>query len=268
MLSKLQWLLRRPAVVFRTAQKLGWDASLRLALIRLRGRRDAEYTLRLKGFPYPVTIRGGQSSDAHALYEILVLDEYGFAGDLGSPSFIIDGGANIGMASLFLLNRYPGVHIVAVEPSPANFAICQKNLAPYGDRVVLVQGAIWKDSGRLVLDETVGEEWRTKVRAGEPHQAGSVEAFTIPQLIARGWGKVDLLKVDVEGGEREIFGPGAKEWLPQIRNVVIELHGQECSDRFFNALAGYDYQLVRSEKDALPVVACRNLQARSTALAT
>ncbi len=268
MLDRLKWLLRRPIVMLRTARRLGWPAALKLAVIRMRGQRDSHYSLRLLGYPHPVTIRGGQSTDAYALYEILVLDEYAFAGDLGSPSFIIDAGANIGMTSLYLLSRYPTVRIVAVEPSPANFDLCRKNLMPYGDRVVLVQGAVWNDSGRLVLDESVGEEWRTRVRTGSQDQPGSVEAFTIPQLIARGWGEVDLLKMDVEGGEREIFGPGAQEWLPQIRNIVIELHGKECSDRFFEALSGYNYDLVQSSKDALPVVSCRNLVARPVAAAS
>jgi FkbM family methyltransferase len=268
MLSKLKWLLRRPAVALRTARKLGWPAALKLVSIRLRGRADVEYSLQLRGYPHPVFIRGGQSTDAWVVYELLVLDEYEFAGDLGSPRFIIDAGANIGIASLYFLNRYPSVRVVAVEPSPANFALCRKNLAPYGDRVVLVAGAVWKAPGRLVLEESVGMEWKSSVRTGSPEQQGSVEAFTIPQLIARGWGKVDLLKVDIEGAEREVFGAGAEQWIPEIANIVIELHGQGCPERFFEAMSAYDYDLIESRKEALPVVACRNIIARPVPAAT
>ena len=70
-------------------------------------------------------------------------------------------------------------------------------------------------------------------------------------------------QLDIEGSEKELFGPSAQDWLPAVRNIVIELHGGDCSDRFFSALEGYDYDLVRSDKEALPVVACRNLRARA-----
>jgi FkbM family methyltransferase len=263
MLYRLKWLMGRPRAVFRAARKLGWRAALQLVYIRLAGRKEAEYRLRIAGYTHPITIRGGQSTDAFALYELLVRDEYDFFGKLESPQFIIDGGANIGIASLFFLNRYPTARVVAVEPHPETFQICCKNLTPYGKRAILVQGAIWKDSGRLVMDVERGEEWAFRVRSGDTGQSGSVEAFTVPSLIARCDGKVDLLKLDIEGSEKELFGPGAQDWLPAIRNIVIELHGGDCSDRFFSALEGYDYDLVRSTKEALPVVACRNLRARA-----
>src|ERR1700683_3931674 len=128
-LDRVRWLISRPRVVLRASRKLGWWAALQLVFIRLAGRREAEYNLRLKGYAHPITIRGGESTDSWALYELLVRDEYAFFGDLEAPGFIIDGGANIGIASLYFLNRYPGARVVAVEPHPANFEICRKNLA-------------------------------------------------------------------------------------------------------------------------------------------
>lgn len=186
------------------------------------------------------------------------MQEYAAVADLDSPTFIIDGGANIGIASLYFLNRYPSASIVAVEPSPANFEILRKNLSPYGKRVTLIQGAIWKGSGRLVLESGV-EEWRTSVRAADDGQSGSVEAFTLPELMAYGNGTVDLLKLDIEGSESEVFGPEAQEWLPAVRNIAIELHSKHCADRFFGALTGYSYELRKHHKDN--VIICRNLRA-------
>lgn len=158
---------------------------------------------------------------------------------MDSPAFIIDGGANIGAASLYLLNRYPTARVVAVEPDPANLELCRLNLAPYGDRVVLIHGAIWKSEGRLTL-ETGRQEWVSSVR-DDP--SGSIEAFTMPSLIAKAGGRVDLLKLDIEGGESAIFGPNASEWLPSIRNIAIELHGEDHKARFFAALADYRFDL-------------------------
>ena len=210
----------------------------RLVLIRARGTSRKRYVLRIPGYHHPVVIRGGQSSDAIALYEVMVMREYELNAHLDSPAFIIDGGANIGMASLFFLNRYPASKVVAVEPDPANFEICRLNLEPYGNRVTLIRGGIWKTAGHLALQSSQ-QEWTTSVR-DDP--SGNVEAFTLPSLIALGSGRVDLLKLDIEGSEGELFECGAPEWLSCVRNIAIELHGNARRDGFFAAMAGYRYE--------------------------
>lgn len=255
-----KWLITRPRTLWRTWRKLGLLSTVQLVRIRLSSGKLAPYTLRIPKYPYPITLRGGHSTDALVVYELLVMQEYALVGDLDSPAFIIDGGANIGVASLYFLNRYPSAHVVAVEPSPDNFEILRKNLAPYADRVTLVQGAIWKSRGRLML-QPEKEEWRTSVRASDNEQPGSVEAFTLPGLIAHGRGTVDLLKIDIEGSEGEVFGPEAQQWLPAVRNIAIEVHSKQYADRFFSALAGYRYDLRKHHKDN--VIICRNIRPES-----
>ena len=212
---------------------------VQLIYIKLRGSSQKRYRVRIPGYRYPIFIRGGQSSDAIALYEVVVTREYAINAVLSSPAAIIDGGANIGVASLFFLNRYPGSKVIAIEPNDANFDLCRLNLEPYGDRVKLLQGGVWKSPGKLAL--TAGEQdWTHRVRDEE---SGSVEAFTMPALIAMCGGKVDLLKLDIEGSELEIFGRDAQEWLPNVRNIAIELHGNEHKDAFLSALSGFQYEL-------------------------
>jgi FkbM family methyltransferase len=257
MWNRMRWLITRPRTLWRAWRELGVRSTLQLVRIRLSSGKHSTHILRIPRYPHPITLRGGQSTDAWALYELLVMQEYAAVADLDSPSFIIDGGANIGIASLYFLNKYPATSIVAVEPSPANFEILSKNLAPYGKRVTLIQGAIWKGSGRLVL-ESGAEEWRTSVRAEDSDQKGSVKAFALPTLIAYGNGTVDLLKLDIEGSESEVFGPEAQQWLPDVRNIAIEVHSKQCADRFFSALVGYQYELHKHHKDN--VIICRNLR--------
>ena len=184
--------------------------------------------------------------------------------------FIIDGGANVGMASLYFLNRYPTARVIAVEPDDANLELCRMNLAPYGNRVTLIHGAIWKCGGRLAL-EAGRQEWVSRVR---DDQAGSVEAFTLASLIAHGDGKVGLLKLDIEGSEIEVFGPNAREWLPSVRNIAIELHGEDRKDGFFAALKRYRYDLslhrtwTDSADESMPcyLAICQNLHPESAGL--
>ena len=225
------------------------------------------YQISVPGYPQPVSIRGGNSTDGFAFYQHLAMKDLDIF-DLGTPKLIIDAGANIGMASLYLLNRYPSVKIVAVEPDPDTFELCRTNLAPFADRVVLVKGAVWRSCGELTFVREQAE-WNSHVRDMENVHVGrnaspapatelKVASFDMPALIAMGGGgPVDLLKMDVEGSEAEVFRGDAERWLPGIRNIVIELHGPECEKSFASALQGYKYEgfPLRS------VMVCRNILA-------
>jgi hypothetical protein len=61
-----------------------------------------------------------------------------------------------------------------------------------------------------------------------------------------GGNEVDILKIDIEGSEAEVFRNGSGAWLPKVRNIVIELHGEECAESFFGALRDFDYELEMS----------------------
>src|SRR6516225_11451967 len=83
-------------------------------------------------------------------------------------------GANIGCASAFFLNRYPGSCVVAIEAELGNFGICRQNLEPYGSRVRAIHGAVWPRSEPLIVVRGEPEqvkEWAFSVRPcrdGEP----------------------------------------------------------------------------------------------------
>jgi FkbM family methyltransferase len=254
---RITWILTRPRALARVWRRLGTGAALNLVRIRL-GTRAKVYEIRVPRWPHPVYVRGGSSSDTFVLYEIFVTDEYAHVGDLGSPKFIIDGGANIGLVSVYFLNLYPTARIVAVEPDAETMELCRKNLAGYADRVTTFQGAIWSSAGKLSFQAGI-QEWDNSVRSPREGESGSIEASTIPSLIALGGGgAVDLLKLDVEGAEREIFGPSAQDWLPSVKNIVIELHGPDCEGRFFSAMEPYEYE--KSNRDNVCV--CRDIRLR------
>ena len=54
------------------------------------------------------------------------------------------------------------------------------------------------------------------------------------------------MKVDIEGAEGEIFRAEVSSWLPKVRNLCVELHGQECREVFFRALSRYEFEHVVS----------------------
>ena len=227
-----------PRVLVRAGRTLGLRATLQLILLRLFGSPKRQYKLRIRGHSHPVYLRGGRSTDAITLYEVMVTREYALEGNLDSPALIIDGGANVGMASVFFLNRYPSARVIAIEPDPANFELCRQNLSPYKNRAAVIEAAIWKQEGHLALQPNE-QEWLISVRDDKP---GSVRAVTMCSLMADA-AKVDILKLDIEGAEGEVFGSGAFEWLSRVHNIAIALHGERNKAAFFDALKGFRYEL-------------------------
>jgi FkbM family methyltransferase len=215
---------------------------------------------------HPLQVRLRGSSDMDAFRQIFVDEEYSILRKLSEPALVLDLGANVGYSAAYFLNVFPKAFIVAVEPDHRNLAICKANLVPYRDRVMLLHGAVWSKPAKLrLLTGVFGDhrEWATQV--GEPIEAeptsSYVQAWDVETLIdMSGRNTVDLLKVDIEGAELSVFGTSAGSWLHRVRNICIELHGNDCKETFFAALKDFDYDLGHSGE----LTICRNLRPRKS----
>jgi FkbM family methyltransferase len=196
--------------------------------------------------------------------QIFLFEEYLCLRNLKDPSFVLDLGANVGFSSAYFLSAFPKARIVAVEPDERNLAICKINLSPYGDRALLVHGAVWSRPTTLrLLEDAVGgdREWATQVGESveDERTPKMVQAWDVGSLIDMdGGGTVDLLKVDIERSELAVFGESSASWLHRVRNICIELHGKDCEEVFFAALKGFEYELEYSGE----LTICRNLRRR------
>jgi FkbM family methyltransferase len=214
---------------------------------------------------YPVIARLRGSSDMEVVNQIFVVDEYACVRNISSPRLIFDLGANVGYSSAYFLTCFPNATVVAVEPDPGNFELCRKNLAPYGDRAKVVLGAVWSKRARLKLSRDTfgdGREWATQVRESEDDEdQATVDGWDIPSLLHLvGGTHIDLLKIDIERSELEIFGASSSSWLSKVRNICIELHGPDCKEVFLDALKDFDYDLGSSGE----LTVSWNLQRKTT----
>lgn len=157
-------------------------------------------------------------------------------------STVIDLGANIGLASLYFATCHPSSQIFAVEPHFANYAMLVANMRVLSNagRCKCLHGAVWDSEEPVVID--VSQEPtrynRCTVREAAAAQQGSpaVSGFTIKKIIElSGFPMVDLLKVDIEGAERELFR-GNPEWLDRVRAIAIEFHGDARSTSNFDGI--------------------------------
>jgi FkbM family methyltransferase len=197
------------------------------------------------------------------LEQIFKETQYACVAGVQSPRVIFDLGANVGYASAYFLSRFPAAEVMAVEPDPGNYEICCKNLSPYGPRARVILGAVWSHRRKLVLLRGAyrdGREWTTQVLATDnPDDAATVDAWDIPSLLKlAGHNHIDILKVDIERSDVELFSNGSRQWLPNVRNMCIELHDEDCERAFFGALQDYEFDLSRSGE----LTVCLNLRPR------
>jgi FkbM family methyltransferase len=135
-----------------------------------------------------------------------------------------------------------------------------QNLAAYGTRARAILGAVWSHSCTLDLTRAPDcSEWSVTVIEPSDDTKGTVQAWDMPTLVSTAnFETVDLLKIDIERSEIAIFNSDSLAWLQHVRNLCIELHGQDCEEAFFGDMSKFDYELDRSGE----LVICRNIRLR------
>lgn len=223
----------------------------RHALVRLVKKRwgaGPRMLLSSKYLDHPVALRRG-SSDLMVFDTIFVEREYSCLDQLGEVRTIVDAGGNCGYSSAYLLSRFPHARVIAVEPDPANFALMSANLAPWGARAVCVEAALWSHNTVLEFEDDstgAGNEWGRRTSEGTGNGSVSVTAIDMPTLMqTHGLDRIDLLKVDIEGAETQLFASNPP-WLEAVGNIVMELHGPDCEQAVDQAMAQYAYRGSRS----------------------
>ena len=189
------------------------------------------------------------SSDLAVFWQIFVEREYECL-NLSDGDLILDLGANVGYSSAYFLSRYPKSPVIAVEPDPSNFAILQRNLAPYGPRATVIQAAVWSHVTKVSIRAEQyrgGGAWTRQV---EERKSGDIAGIDISSLLALSQrSKIGLLKMDVEGAEVVVFG-GKCVWLNQVDRIAIELHDDSvfgnATEIFYNAIRGQNFEISQS----------------------
>ncbi|MFM9442411.1 FkbM family methyltransferase [Streptomyces acidiscabies] len=193
--------------------------------------------------PVRVCVRKNQS-DLLILWQIFLrrfyeLDTaYHLDQDIDTLDTIVDLGGNTGLAAAYLDARYRPRTLLTVEPIDESRAVLEHNAA--------LAGTGWKIDPRAVaggeaeVEFAVSGFWDTctavreveKLRSTRPYRLENrlalphrtLAATAVDRLLAdHGIGHVDLLKVDVEGSERDIFA-APRPWMRQVERVVLEVH--------------------------------------------
>lgn len=154
-----------------------------------------------------------------AFVDLLLDDCYGCSAlsKSGDPvNTILDIGANVGLFGIAARHYFPSAKIHAYEP---NFMF-EKYLKVQANSagVDYYMEAVGKNKGRVNLDFNPDS---VQSRSSE-NEAGSIPQITLREALDRIGGEVDLLKMDCEGAEWEMFAD-TENWK-RVRNLSMEYH--------------------------------------------
>lgn len=163
------------------------------------------------------------------------------------PKVIFDCGANIGMASVYFKNRYPGAKIISVEPESSNFDLLVKNTEKYDD-IHCVKAGIWNRTTNLKITDRGLGNWGFITEEVDYEDNTTVKAVSIDELMKRyNVDFIDILKIDIETSEKELFEKNFEKWLPKVKILIIELHDnmkEGCIRSFFKAMVNYKFTMI------------------------
>lgn len=146
--------------------------------------------------------------------------------ELRGGDVLWDIGANIGHHSLAVKKLKEDVDIIAFEPHPGNFVRLDKNRDQNQLELNLKAYALNDQEGWATLYTTPANSGRTSLRqlARSQKFASKVEMKRADSLIGGGLSIPNVLKIDVEGAEKEVL-VGFGEFLvdPRLRCVIFEV---------------------------------------------
>lgn len=209
-----------------------------LAGLQSRDRQEAApYRVRLGKETVDLWLRR-RTGDFFILHEIFTCAIYRIPEKwVGRMETVVDLGANVGLTTQFFAQFFPEARYVCVEPNPANTKVLRRNVAWLGTRAEVIEAAVTDYSGQTAFDDAQPSYDGHIAPAGQTGRM--VRCCTLEEIVTScGLDRIDLLKIDIEGAEREVLRSSAA-CLRKVGTIIIELHG--------------NYSLSDFEKDVAPL---------------
>lgn len=212
---------------------------------------ELEVTRQEIKFPFYLRI---PSSDIPTYEQVFINQEYDF--DVRtSPKVIIDAGANVGLASIYFSNRFTDAKIYSIEPEESNFELLKKNVFPYKN-IIPIRGALWNENKEINLVDPGLGKWGFMTQGDNAKEEiigekrNRIQGMTVDEVMTKqGIDFIDILKIDIEGAEREVFND-ASLWIGKVGALIVELHERMksgCNRSFYNATNDFDEEWCQGE---------------------
>ncbi|MEM7548227.1 MAG: FkbM family methyltransferase [Bacteroidota bacterium] len=174
---------------------------------------------------------------------IQLMDSYNI-----TPKVMVDAGSNIGLTSLYFKAFYSDLKIIALEPNRETFNRLQTNLVNNNlKNIHPVNKGLWSEKAQLYAKNEDSMDWGFSLTdSPKQEEGGSFQVISIPDLIEDfQLDSISVLKIDVEGGEEEIFKKKNNlDWLYLVDVIAIEVHDiDEYLMPIINILLKYEFEV-------------------------
>ena len=117
----------------------------------------------------------------------------------------------------------------------------------------MLQKGIWNKNTFLeIIDSNTKKDSFMVKESANPTSAG-IEAISIETILQReGWPVIDILKIDIEGAEKELFSGNYEKWLPLTKVIIVEVHDnmkKGCSKSVFKAISQYNFSFTMKHEN-------------------
>lgn len=182
-----------------------------LAEERIEGHPFQQYRTQLGDFW--IGEEDGRESLAWLIWEIDIGETYqGREPTIEPGDTVVDAGAHIGVFSRWAIKR-GAARVISIEPNPDNILSLERNLAPEiaEGKVTIVKAGVWHEEAELDLHLHDHITSRPTLFS----MAGISQSITVPVrpldniLEELGIERVDFIKMDIEGAERQALAGAA-----------------------------------------------------------
>jgi FkbM family methyltransferase len=205
----------------------------------------ARYYFNRGWYPYSIGLRtpiGAVDLELYSREDLITIHEVFFRKDYRLPKdarLVVDFGSNIGISAAYFAARNTRLKVHAYEPVPANLSRAKRNLAPFTDRVELIESAVGTEHGRVRFGVESSGRYGGIVLPGEAdvNRRALETVIEVPCLraedelkrILQDHARIDALKIDVEGMEIPILRSLSRPVLERISCILAECDGREVN---------------------------------------
>jgi FkbM family methyltransferase len=189
----------------------------------------ARYLLGRGSYPAVITLNtpaGALALTIHSYDDILTVNEIFCRLDYPAAiedRIVVDFGSNIGLSAAFFLSRNPDAFVYLYEPLPANIGRLRENLKRFESRYALHEVAVGREDGVVEFGwEATGRYGGVGVKTGSYVSVACRDSNKILAEAIDRHGRIDVLKIDIEGLEREVTQQIPVEIARRIRRLYVE----------------------------------------------
>ena len=164
---------------------------------------------------------------------------------------IIDAGSNIGLTSLYFSRFFEHAEFICVEPNESNLDVLTFNLDTNSiPNCNKLKAGIWSKNTYLNIVSDFRGHYDWSYRVVESRDETDLGAFSISHLVEKfKWETIDILKMDIEGSEKEVFTNSHSDisFLAITKCIAIEIHDEfDCREAIYEILTKYGFSLFNS----------------------